>query len=192
MRDDKKDNSIFYGILAGAGILFFYIGVLTIFQSLDFAISEFRNLWFWIIPLAIGFGIQIGLYNSILHTATINAEIATSGGVSGGSMIACCSHFALNAIPILGFSALTTFLMAYQKWFFALGILSNLFGIAILVNHKKKMAGNSSLLIRKKQIKPESKIPQTSFYQDKKLKANQRFSFNSSSSSSMELKGGKG
>src|SRR3989344_2519041 len=151
MSDDKKDNSIFYGILAGAGILFFYIGVLTIFQSFDFAISEFRNLWFWIIPLAIGFGIQIGLYNSILHTATINTEIATSGGVSGGSMVACCSHFALNAIPILGFSGLATFLMTYQKLFFGLGILSNITGIAILTNHRKKMKENLKFPFRHRE-----------------------------------------
>jgi len=177
MRDNKnkKGNSVFYGILAGAGILFFYILVLVVFQSFDFAISEFRNVWFWIIPLAIGFGIQIGLYNSILHTVTINAEIATSGGISGGSMIACCSHFALNAIPILGFSGLATFLMVYQEWFFGAGILSNFIGITILIRHKKK-------------IKLESKIPQISFYQDKKLKANQRFSFKHQ----RYLKGGKG
>jgi len=143
MKDNKnkKDNSKFYGILAGVGILFFYLAVLTIFQSFDFAISEFRSLWFWILPLAVGFGIQVGLYNSILHTARINAEIAASGTVSGGSMVACCSHFALNVIPILGFSGLATFLMTYQKWFFGLGILSNVIGITILMRHKKKMKG---------------------------------------------------
>ncbi|MBI5803966.1 hypothetical protein HY450_01850 [Candidatus Pacearchaeota archaeon] len=142
---NKKDNSRFYGILAGGGILFFYIAVLTIFQSFDFAISEFRSVWYWLIPLATGFGIQAGLYNSILHTARINAEIATSGTVSGGSMVACCSHFVLNAIPILGFSGLATFLMAYQKWFFGLGILSSLVGITILMNHKKTMRNQGFL-----------------------------------------------
>jgi len=143
MKDNKnkKDNSKFYGILAGVGILFFYLVVLTIFQSFNFAISEFRNLWFWIIPLAVGFGIQVGLYNSIIHTARINAEIATSGTISGGSMVVCCSHFALNAIPLLGFSGLATFLMTYQKLFFGLGILANVIGITILILHKKKMKG---------------------------------------------------
>mgnify|MGYP001591681564 CR=1 FL=1 len=140
---NKKSNAVFYGILAGAGILFFYIAILTIFQDFNFAISEFRKLWYFIIPLAIGFGTQIGLYASILHTATLNAEIAASGGVSGGSMVACCTHFVLNAIPLLGFSGLAAFLMAYQKWFFGLGILSNLVGITILVNHKNKMKGGN-------------------------------------------------
>jgi len=143
MDKNKQSNAVFYGVLAGAGLLFFYISVLTIFQSFDFALSEFRSLWYWIIPLAVGFGIQIGLYNSILHTARINAEIAASGTASGGSMLACCTHFLLNALPILGISGLTAFLMAYQKWFFGLGILSNFIGITILIRHKKKMKGGN-------------------------------------------------
>lgn len=138
---DKKSNAVFYGVLAGAGILFFYIIVLTIFQGFGFAISEFRQLWYWIIPLALGFGIQIGLYSSILHTATINAEIAATGGVSGGSMIACCTHFLLNLLPIVGISGAAAFLMAYQKWFLGIGILANAAGIVMLVNHKNKMKG---------------------------------------------------
>jgi len=143
MNKDKQSNSIFYGVLSSVGILFFYITVLTIFQDFDFAILQFRSLWYLIIPLALGFGVQIGLYNSILHTAKLNAEIATSGTISGGSMVACCSHFVLNAMPILGFTWAATFLMAYQKWFFGLGILSNIVGITLLFNYKKTMKGGA-------------------------------------------------
>ena len=112
----KEDNSILYGLLAGTALLFFYIGVLTLFENFNFAISNFRSLWYFLVPLAVGFGMQIGLYSSIMHTAKINAEVSVSGGISGSSMIACCTHFILNTIPILGFSGLAIFLMAYQKW----------------------------------------------------------------------------
>ena len=135
----KKDNSILYGLLAGTALLFFYIGVLTLFENFNFAIANLRSLWYWILPLAVGFGTQIGLYSSIMHTTKLNAEIGASGGISGGSMVACCSHFILNALPILGLSGLATFLMAYQKVFFSVGIISNLIGIGILLNHKRKM-----------------------------------------------------
>ena len=134
-----KNNTLFIGFLAGTALLFFYIGVLTLFENFNFAISSFRNLWYWIILLAAGFGAQIGLYSSIIHTAKLNAEVSASGGISGGSMVACCSHFILNATPILGLSGLATFLMAYQKWFFGVGIISNVIGIFILLNHRKKM-----------------------------------------------------
>ncbi|MEK6841240.1 MAG: hypothetical protein AABX45_01450, partial [Nanoarchaeota archaeon] len=59
-----RNNSVLYGILAGLGILAFYISVLTIFQSSGFALYEFKRLWVWLVPLSIGFGTQIGLYVS--------------------------------------------------------------------------------------------------------------------------------
>ena len=135
----SKNNSVFYGVIAGTLLLLFYLAVLSFFQGFEFSISNFRELWYFIVPLATGFGIQIGLFVSIKHNAVLNAEVTTSGGVSGGSMVVCCTHFLLNAIPILGLSGLATFLMAYQKWFFTIGIISNVIGIGILINHKKKM-----------------------------------------------------
>jgi Cu+-exporting ATPase len=137
MEIDNK--ALIYGILSGAGILLFYLSVLTIFQSLGFAIYEFKRLWLWILPLAGGFGTQIGIYTSIKHSAMVNAGVATSGTVSGGSMIVCCSHFLLNIIPLIGLSGLATFLMTYQKVFFSIGIASSIFGIGFMLHHKNKM-----------------------------------------------------
>ena len=128
-----------YGILSGLGILLFYITILTIFQSYGFALYEFKRLWFWLVPLAIGFGTQIGLYFSIKHDAAMKAGVTASVTVSGGSMIVCCSHYLLSALPIIGISALTIFLMEYQKAFFLIGILSNITGILLMLNHKRKM-----------------------------------------------------
>src|SRR3989304_4390796 len=113
--ENRKLKPVIYGALAGFGVLLFYIGVLSLFQGNDFAFSQFSRLWYWIIPLAAGFGTQIGLYTSIASAASgaINAEVAASGTVSGGSMVACCSHFLLNIIPIVGLSGLAAFLMTY-------------------------------------------------------------------------------
>ena len=138
----KKDNSVLYGILAGLGLLIFYLIVVSIFQSIEFAFLSLRSLWYLIFPLAAGFGTQIGLYASIKHTAAITGQVAGTGGVSAGSMVACCSHFLLNVIPIVGASGLALILMSYQKWFLGIGILSNLIGISIMINHKKKMKCN--------------------------------------------------
>ena len=137
-------KALVYGILAGIGILAFYISVLTIFQSYGFALYEFKRLGLWLVPLAIGFGTQIGLYTSIKHDATIKAGAATSGTISGGSMIACCSHYLLSVIPVIGITGLssfTSFLMTYQKAFFSIGIASSIIGIASMLNHKRTMKG---------------------------------------------------
>lgn len=138
----KSKNSFLYGLLAGAGILVFYIAVLSIFEGFNLALLSFSNLKYWLIVLAAGFGTQIGLWTSIRHTAKVNEVVAGTGGVSGGSMVACCSHFLLNIIPIAGFSGLAVALMAYQKWFFGFGILANFVGIGFLLKHKKKMKAN--------------------------------------------------
>lgn len=137
----KKDNSVLYGLLAGLGLLGFYLVVVSFFQGIEFAFLNLRSLWYLIFPLSAGFGTQIGLYTSIKHDAMINATAGVSGGVAGGSMIACCSHFLLNAIPIIGFSGIAVFLTAYQKWFLGAGIIANLLGIGFMLRHKKRMKG---------------------------------------------------
>ena len=139
---DKNNNSVLYGILAGVGLLAFYLVVISFFQGINSAFLNLRSLWYFIFPLAIGFGIQIGLYTSIAHTATVTGAVAGTGGVSAGSMLACCSHFLLSILPIAGISGLTIFLMKYQSAFLSIGILSNAVGITLMINHKRKMNGN--------------------------------------------------
>lgn len=136
-----NDNSILYGMLAGAGLLVFYVAVISIFQGVSFAFMNLRSLWFLIFPLAAGFGTQIGLYASIRHTAQMTGTVIGTGGVSGGSMLACCSHFLLNMIPLVGASGLALFLVKYQTLFLGVGIVSNVFGIGLMLNHRKKMKG---------------------------------------------------
>ena len=138
----KTNNFILYGLIAGLGLIFFYLGVVSLFQGFDFALLNLRSLWYLIFPLAIGFGTQIGLFFSIKHTAQLTGIVAGTGTVSGGSMVACCSHFLLQIIPIVGASGLALFLAQYQRWFLGFGILSNVAGIGFMIHHKKKMKGD--------------------------------------------------
>jgi len=139
----KKSNSILYGILAGLGLLLFYLTVVSVFQGIEFAFTNLRGLWYLILPLATGFGTQIGLFFSIKHTAQLTGTVVGTGAISGGSMIACCSHFLLNIIPIAGISGLSIFLARYQSWFLGVGIISNAIGITLLLRHKKAMKGGN-------------------------------------------------
>lgn len=139
MVSKTNHKSIIYGIIAGTGLILIYILVVSFFQGLFFALLSLNSLKFWLIPLAAGFGIQISLYTSVKHTALLNKEVAASGGISGGSMIVCCTHYVLNIIPFIGLSGLSVFLIAYQKLFLGIGIAANVIGIVIMVNHKKKM-----------------------------------------------------
>ncbi len=142
----KKDNSVLYGLLAGLGLLIFYLAVISLFQGIEFAFLNLRSLWYLVLPLSAGFGTQIGLYTSIKHTAILTGTVAGTGGISAGSMVACCSHFLLNIIPIVGISGLAVFLMKYQPVFLGIGILSNVVGISLMVRHKNQMKRRSSHL----------------------------------------------
>ncbi|MEX2017191.1 MAG: hypothetical protein WD876_01850 [Candidatus Pacearchaeota archaeon] len=137
----KNDYSIIYGLLAGIGLLAFYFIVVSIFQGIEFAFLNLRSFWWLIFPLVGGFGTQIGLYTSIKHTAALTGTVAGTGGISAGSMVACCSHFLFNALPFIGFAGIAVFLMKYQAWFLGAGIISNLVGISLMLNHKRKMKG---------------------------------------------------
>lgn len=135
----KKNNSVLYGLLAGVGLLIFYLSIVSIFQGIEFAFMNLRSLWYLIFPLAIGFGVQIGLFFSIKHTSQLTGTVAGTGAISGGSMVACCSHFLLNMIPIAGASGIAIFLVKYQAWFLGVGILSNVVGIGLMLRHRNKM-----------------------------------------------------
>jgi len=71
----------------------------------------------------------------MIETGTVTG----TGAISAGSMIACCSHFILNLIPIAGISGLAGALTKYQKLFLIIGIVSNIIGIFIMLRHKRKM-----------------------------------------------------
>ena len=120
-------HAIIYGILAGLGLLIFYLIIVSTFQGIEFAFLSLRSLWYLLFPLAIGFGTQVGLYFSIRHTAQLAGVVASTGAISGGSMIACCSHFILSFIPLVGASAIASFLVKYQSLF--LGFANRLLGL---------------------------------------------------------------
>jgi len=141
MVSSTKNNFILYGVLAGLGLLLFYLGVVSIFQGIDFAFLNLRSFWYLIFPLAIGFGTQMGLFFSIKHTAQLTGTVAGTGTISGGSMVACCSHFLLQMIPLAGASGLAIFLVKYQAWFLGVGIISNVIGISLMIRHKRNMKG---------------------------------------------------
>jgi hypothetical protein len=117
------------GGAAASALLTFYFATLALAESLKHALSTFTEMWYLILPLVIGFGVQAGLY---YHLKNGKAGFAAAGGLSSTSMVACCAHHAADVLPILGFSAAAAFLGEYQKPFMVVGIFSNLIGIAYM------------------------------------------------------------
>lgn len=58
-------NPFLAGVLGIVGMLLFYVTVLSFFESLKYAYSQILDLWYYMVPLILGFGIQVGLHQYI-------------------------------------------------------------------------------------------------------------------------------
>jgi succinate dehydrogenase hydrophobic anchor subunit len=130
---------IIIGVGAGFTLLVLYFGLLSLLNSFSHAISEFSRMWYWVLLLAAGFGLQVGLYTFIRDVIRqkqmkgATGAVVASGTLSTGSMIACCLHHLTDVLPLLGLAAATIFLLKYQTLFILTGVLSNLIGITIML-----------------------------------------------------------
>ena len=103
-----------------------------------FALCLFAAYWYFIASLAVGFGIQIALYQylkTLVHKRLgLGKVIGVSGTTSTAAMISCCAHYLVNLVPILGVTGLATFVAQYQIKIFWFGLALNIFGIAFIDN----------------------------------------------------------
>lgn len=135
------------GIIAGVSLILFYFVVMTATSaSFSETISQFKQLWYWMIALSLGFGIQVGLFtrlknlisNSVV-TGRAGAVAAASIGTSSVSMVACCAHHLSEVLPIIGLSGFSIFLTRYQIPMIVLGIAINLLGIIYMLKTINKI-----------------------------------------------------
>lgn len=126
-------KSILYGCIASAILLAVYFGILTLVSGWSFAQSQFAQFWYFIVSLALGFGLQIGLFvylKQAIHDRNASGKIvAVSGTTSTIAMVSCCAHYLVNIIPIIGVTGFVSVIAQYQIELFWVGLISNIFGI---------------------------------------------------------------
>lgn len=129
------------GITASVGLLLLYGVAMTLFNGWSATVEQFRLLWWLMVPLSIGFGVQVGLYTKLKKTIQEKAKttMTTSSTVSGVAIVACCAHHATDVLPFLGLAGLGIFLTRYQAPILGLSIVINGIGIAIMLKHLKKI-----------------------------------------------------
>lgn len=140
------------GIGGAILLMVVYLSVITLAQGLTHALEQTAKLWYWVLALAGGFGFQSGLFSFIRQRlqerrAMTTGSITASGGISTGSMVACCAHHLSDVLPLLGLSGLAIFLARYQLFFIMAGVLANMMGITIMLETIQRH-GLSSRLIR--------------------------------------------
>lgn len=128
---------MFWGSLASAILLGAYFIVLTLVSGWDFASGQFSQFWYFIVALALGFGIQVGLYARLRdrmrdeHHGEGKA-LGVTGATSTAAMVSCCTHYLASILPVLGAIGIVTFAAQYQVELFWLGLAFNLAGIFYL------------------------------------------------------------
>ena len=132
-----------YGLLASGLLLALYFLILTLVSGWSFAQSQFASYWYFILSLAVGFGIQIALYQyikSLVHSGQgMGKIVGVSGTTSTAAMISCCAHYLVNLVPILGVTGLVTFVAQYQVKLFWVGLAFNLAGIVYMIYKIRKV-----------------------------------------------------
>ncbi len=122
--------------LASLAMLGIYFGVLTLVSGWDFTVSQFAQFRYYVLSLALGFGVQMGLYvhlrQRLAYHHTGGKIVVASGATSTGAMLACCSHYLTNILPVIGAAGVVTMIAQYQVELFWVGLAFNLGGIIII------------------------------------------------------------
>jgi hypothetical protein len=126
---------ILWGLVAGAILLAFYLGLITLAQGWGHAIQQLiEDRWF-VGAITAGFGTQVGLfaYLRILHGRGTTGGLAASTGTSTAAMLACCAHHLTDILAVIGLSGAAVFLNLYKTPLLWLGIGMNAVGIGYML-----------------------------------------------------------
>ena len=133
-------KSMVWGLLSAVALLAVYFVVVSLISDADFAVNQFRQYWYFIVSLAVGFSIQIGLYSYLKQSIKNNGmsssgkTVAVTGTTSTLSMISCCAHYLANIVPILGIAGALSIVAQYQIEIFWIGLAFNIFGIVFIAS----------------------------------------------------------
>jgi hypothetical protein len=128
-------------IIGSALLTLLYFGIVSWAESPKHAIDLFREDRWIVIPIILGFGIQMGLYTIIKKrlfipvttTGPSGSLLGAGGGTSTLAMVACCAHHITDVLPILGLTAASAFLAQYRIAFMLIGLGTTLVGIIVML-----------------------------------------------------------
>lgn len=125
-----------FGITAFGALLVVYFGALTLISGWSFTWEQFAEFWYYVVPLAAGFGIQVALFLRLREVVSRSKEagtvLAASGTTSTAAMVSCCAHYLVNVAPVIGATGLVAFAAQFQVELFWVGLAFNAAGIAFV------------------------------------------------------------
>lgn len=132
LRPLRSVHPVIAGAVAFAALLAFYLGLLTAVSGWGFTRDQLATYWYFIVALAAGFGLQIGLYTRLKQVVGApgphRTVVAASGTTSTAAMVSCCAHYLTNILPVVGASGLVALVSQYQVGLFWLGLVASAAG----------------------------------------------------------------
>lgn len=127
-------DPVFWGVMGAYGItIAFYLVQSLGMQSWTAPISFMFEKWYFVLPLVIGFGVQVGLFSAMrLKAKKAGAALVASGGVSTSTMAACCLHNFAALLPVVGLTGTATFFTKYQSEVFLASIGFMILGVVYM------------------------------------------------------------
>lgn len=133
MTGEKFLRPALFGLTAAALLLVIYVVVVAAVSGWAFMLDQFAAFWYFIVALAAGFGVQIGLYVRLRdiarHRDASGRMVAVSGGTSTAAMVSCCAHYLTNVAPVLGATGFIAVVAQYQTELFWVGLAFNVAGV---------------------------------------------------------------
>lgn len=148
-------RSVSLGLLAMLGLAIFYGAVVGLAsRSWDHLTTQVRQDWYFLTPILVGFGTQVGLLAELRHRNHLHHGAAAAAGGAGAStagMVACCAHHLADLVPLVGATGAAAFLIDYRVPFMLIGIGVNAIGIALAT---RRLRAASRVGIGNKEAEP--------------------------------------
>ncbi len=139
-----KLRACIYGVLASLILMSIYATMLSLISGFAFLQNEFAKYGYFTVTLALGFGVQVGLYSYLAlmlkqrNQHASKGVVATTGTTTTFAMISCCTHYVANILPIIATTGIVSLVGQYQVSLFWISIAMNMAGIVVIAYRFKK------------------------------------------------------
>jgi len=136
------------GVFSAFGLLTAYSLIVGLSSgSWSHLLDQWRIDAAFIALVALGFGIQMGLYRHVRRVVRGDGRAAAvaAGGTASSTtaMVACCLHHLSDIVPFIGLSGAATFLIQYKVPVILVSLAANAVGITLMLRtlrHARRMA----------------------------------------------------